>query len=734
MKTKLGVLIFLLAATVARAQTNNLTALLQQGLFEEQANRNLEAAIADYQALARQFDKDRAIAATAVFRLGECYRMQGKTNEAAAEYQRVLRDFPDQTRLADLSRQYLGETNVITSATTFASQVAIRIRLEELKASYAKLQTEVGRLKTLPPEQLTQELPTFASDNLLGELVSRLFAATQQLTVLKQNYSTNYPDVLREQTLIDVINTQIKDRETGILNSFEAQLKSRKAEISKLETELEAVSSANERSQTTGAANPDSAENQEIARIQTMIQNSPDLINAPEPMSSLGTPLIKVAYLGWLKAAAFLLEHGADVNGVATDLRQTSELQRAGKVTPLLAAVAAGNKAMTEFLIGHGANVNFKDSRGDTPLHLAANKGFQAVAEVLLASNADVNASDVNGMTPLHEAAINGNAKIVSLLLEHKADVNVPDSLGITPLMTAVGNKQPEIVKLLLAAGANPNAENKDGRTALSFAAEMNSPDMVKMLLDAKADPNVGKLDAPLLCAIHKGDVVSAELLLQAGANPNSTQEFELSPGGMLGRRAGGSGGQAGGISGRGGRGGMGGGFGGFGRQSITPLWLAVSEQQLPTVQVLLKYKADPNGLETDGRPVLFKALSDTNILKALLVAGANVDAIDPNGSSRNPKGDWTPLEAAASQNNAGSVQVLLEHGANPNTLDTWGQTPLHYAAFVLADEKVFSLLLDNKADPNVRNRNGQTPLDLLKQALRESVWQGRFPNRAVED
>ena len=82
-------------ATLSHAQTNSLTGLLQQGLFEEQANRNLDAAITAYQALAAQFDKDRQLAATAVFRLGECYRAQGKTNEAAAEYQRVLKDFAD---------------------------------------------------------------------------------------------------------------------------------------------------------------------------------------------------------------------------------------------------------------------------------------------------------------------------------------------------------------------------------------------------------------------------------------------------------------------------------------------------------------------------------------------------------------------------------------------------------------------------------------------------------------
>src|ERR1700761_2486027 len=107
MKIKLWIVIFILTAALARAQTNDLTSLLQQGLLEEQANRNLDAAIANYQSLAAQFDKDRQLAATAVFRIGECYRMQGKTNEAAAQYQRILGDFADQSTLVTMSRQNL---------------------------------------------------------------------------------------------------------------------------------------------------------------------------------------------------------------------------------------------------------------------------------------------------------------------------------------------------------------------------------------------------------------------------------------------------------------------------------------------------------------------------------------------------------------------------------------------------------------------------------------------------
>lgn len=107
MKLNFGILILLLAATSLRAQDSDLSKLLQQGLLDEQANHNLDAAIGDYKAVAAQFDKDRQIAATAIFRLGECYRAQGKNDEAAAQYERILKDFSDQQTLVTLSRQNL---------------------------------------------------------------------------------------------------------------------------------------------------------------------------------------------------------------------------------------------------------------------------------------------------------------------------------------------------------------------------------------------------------------------------------------------------------------------------------------------------------------------------------------------------------------------------------------------------------------------------------------------------
>src|SRR5688572_14739936 len=72
MKTKSVALLAVLLtgmAHVVSAAADNLSAALQKGLLEEEANHNLDAAIQAYQAVVDQFGDQRRIAATAVFRL-----------------------------------------------------------------------------------------------------------------------------------------------------------------------------------------------------------------------------------------------------------------------------------------------------------------------------------------------------------------------------------------------------------------------------------------------------------------------------------------------------------------------------------------------------------------------------------------------------------------------------------------------------------------------------------------
>src|SRR5207248_439035 len=123
MKTKSIVLFVVLLIASARlaSAADNLNETLQKGLLEEEANHNLDAAIQAYQSVVNQFDDQRKITATAVFRLGECYRKQGKTNEAVAQYTRVGRDFADQEALVKLSAQNLSALG--TSASSFQQRL-----------------------------------------------------------------------------------------------------------------------------------------------------------------------------------------------------------------------------------------------------------------------------------------------------------------------------------------------------------------------------------------------------------------------------------------------------------------------------------------------------------------------------------------------------------------------------------------------------------------------------------
>ena len=182
---------------------------------------------------------------------------------------------------------------------------------------------------------------------------------------------------------------------------------------------------------------------------------------------------------------------GADVN---TKIKMKDEL------TPLHSAAAEGYKEIAELLIAEGANVNAKDSHGETPLdwaiqskhsetanllrkhggksgaedsiHVAVWVGnIEAVKQHLAAGtyvNAKANSSGLLGLagtTPLHEAARSGHKEIAELLIANGADVNAKDELvGRTPLDEAINQKHTQIADLLRKHGGKNRKELKADR------------------------------------------------------------------------------------------------------------------------------------------------------------------------------------------------------------------------------------------------------------------------------
>jgi ankyrin repeat protein len=142
--------------------------------------------------------------------------------------------------------------------------------------------------------------------------------------------------------------------------------------------------------------------------------------------------------------AMLLLEHGAEPN------------VGAGEHRPLAVAALAGDKALAEALIRHGAQVNPpSENRVESPLHAAIAELHGDVAELLIDNGADANAQTDRKRTPLHFAVFYlSDPRLVELLIRHGADVNAKDELGRSPLVFAVEAGKQDLVDLLRRHGA----------------------------------------------------------------------------------------------------------------------------------------------------------------------------------------------------------------------------------------------------------------------------------------
>jgi len=97
-----------------------------------------------------------------------------------------------------------------------------------------------------------------------------------------------------------------------------------------------------------------------------------------------------------------------------------------------------GGGAVVRALVRSGADVNARQGvKHCTPLHMAARRGNTEVAEALLDSGAEIEARDSAGDTPLRRAVNCGKTGVVALLLSRGAGVHSKGSQGLTPLLAA---------------------------------------------------------------------------------------------------------------------------------------------------------------------------------------------------------------------------------------------------------------------------------------------------------
>jgi ankyrin repeat protein len=416
----------------------------------------------------------------------------------------------------------------------------------------------------------------------------------------------------------------------------------------------------------------DAAKNRDSERLRALVKQRAD-VNAPQADGT--TALHWAAHWNDLDATTLLIGAGANVNAAAEF-----------GITPLILACTNGNTALVNALLQAGADSKIARESGETPLMTCSRTGNVETVTAVLARGSDVNAKEkVQGQTALMWAAAQNHADVARLLIERGADVNARTrNAGFTPILFAARQGAREAIDVLLAKGANINDLASDGTSVLMAATYTGHWDLAKSLLDRGADPNNSKAGYTALhwmsgtwdghftgiVGTDKFDWVGArgpgklelvKALLAHGVNPNARLE-KRPP--LFG---------------------FGGGWFRANYVGATPFILAALGGQTAIMRTLLAAGADPLLTAKDGTTALMAA------------AGLGRE----HGESR-----------VTNEESIEAAKIALEAGIPVSATNQSGQTALHGAA-VFETDPVAELLLAKGANVNTRNAAGETPLTL---------------------
>ncbi|OPB46410.1 hypothetical protein A0O28_0065310 [Trichoderma guizhouense] len=379
-----------------------------------------------------------------------------------------------------------------------------------------------------------------------------------------------------------------------------------------------------------------------------------------------GNALQIASYEGHIEMMQLLLDHGAQVNA-----------QGGYYGTALNAACARSFSSdaipTVRLLLEHGADVSIGGGEFGSALQAICARSIpeaSTLAQILLDHGADVNVRGGKYGTALQAACVH-NPTMVQLLLDRGANVNTEGGKYGTALQAACV-RSPTIVQLLLDHGANINAEGGRCRTSLQ-AACARSPTIVQLLLDRGANVNAegGKYGTALQAALYMYSCNRdlAQLLVDRGADVNAN-------GGLYGSCL-----QIACADGR----------------------VLRCEGGMDMMRTLLQRAADPL-MHSGQYPSPFHSAAvhdlffDSNV-HSHIKSSFHVDAL---------------------------LQLLLEHGAEPNLVDDKRGTALHYVLSLVQDSRLsyrwqdgfetwwigrILFLLDHGADANLNVSELGSPL-----------------------
>ncbi|XP_025020607.1 ankyrin repeat and SOCS box protein 15 isoform X4 [Python bivittatus] len=196
----------------------------------------------------------------------------------------------------------------------------------------------------------------------------------------------------------------------------------------------------------------------------------------------------------------------------------------------LVAAIREGQVYDLQNYVKNKYALDEADERGWFPLHEAAIQPIQQILEVVL-DGGDVNATADDGSSILFEAAGGGNPDCIALLLEYGGSGNLPNKAGHLPIHRAANEGHYLALKFLIPVTSR-TAIRKSGQSPIHSAADGQNPQCLELLIENGFDVNVllsehisqsydDERKTALYFAVSNNDILSTEILLKAGADPN---------------------------------------------------------------------------------------------------------------------------------------------------------------------------------------------------------------------
>jgi ankyrin repeat protein len=254
--------------------------------------------------------------------------------------------------------------------------------------------------------------------------------------------------------------------------------------------------------------------------------------------------------------------------------------------------------------------------------------------------------------SPLIDAVKRDDKAAVSALLKQKSDVNAVELDGTTALMWAARANNTALTEQLLKAGADAKVSNRYGLNAMYFAALNGNGSMLDRLMAAGADANSVSTEGEtaLMTAARSGSVEAVQALLKHGATVDAKEEWH----------------------------------------GQTALMWAVAQKHADVVKVLIAAKADVNARSAENK-------WERQITK------------EPREKWL-PPGALSPLMFAARQNCIECAKLLLDAGAEINAVDPDGISSL-LLSIINGHYDIASLLIDRGADITIADKTGRTVL-----------------------